>query len=95
VERAEAEAFLRARVARDWKRGGQHGHEGRSRRLLPAEQVDKIVEHWPDRRRWCAHVFVERQRVVAAEPSRRQVAELSPIAVRVTAHRLLPRRARR
>jgi len=31
------------------KRGGQHGHEGRYRRLLSPEQVDEIVEHWPDR----------------------------------------------
>jgi len=70
------------------KRGGQHGHEGRYRRLLPPEQVDGIVEHWPDRCRSCARAFAERERVDAAEPSRRQVAELPPIAVRVTEHRL-------
>ena len=70
------------------KRGGQHGHEGRYRRLLPPEQVDEIVEHWPDRCRSCAHEFAEAERVDAAEPSRRQVAELPPIAVRVTEHRL-------
>src|SRR6266705_6249770 len=70
------------------KRGGQHGHEGRCRRLLPPEQVDAIVEHWPDRCRSCARAFAERERVDAAEPSRRQVAELPPIVVRVTEHRL-------
>ena len=70
------------------KRGGQHGHEGRYRRLLPPEQVDEIVEHWPERCRSCAHEFAEAERVDAAEPSRRQVAELPPIAVRVTEHRL-------
>ena len=70
------------------KRGGQQGHEGRYRRLLPPEQVDGIVEHWPDRCRSCARVFAEGERVYAAEPSRRQVAELPPIAVRVTEHRL-------
>ena len=37
----------------DRKRGGQHGHEGRYRRLLPPEQVDEIVENWPDRCRSC------------------------------------------
>ena len=36
----------------------------------------------------CAHVFAEAERVDAAAPSRRQVAELPPIAVRVTEHRL-------
>ena len=70
------------------KRGGQRRHEGRYRRLLPSGQVDEIVEHWPDRCRSCAHAFADRERVDAAEPSRRQVAELPPIAVRVTEHRL-------
>jgi transposase len=70
------------------KRGGQHGHEGRYRRLLPPEQIDEIVEHWPDRCGACAHKFAEADRVDAAEPSRRQVAELPPIAVRMTEHRL-------
>jgi transposase len=70
------------------KRGGQHGHEGRYRRLLPPEQVDEVVEHWPDRCRSCAHEFAEADRVEAEEPSRRQVAELPAIAVRVTEHRL-------
>jgi transposase len=70
------------------KRGGQHGHEGRYRRLLPPERVDEIVEHWPERCRSCAHVFSEPECVDAAEPSRRQVAELPPIAVSVTEHRL-------
>jgi hypothetical protein len=58
------------------KRGRQHGHEGRYRQLLPPEQVDEIVEHWPDRCQSCARAFVECERVDAAEPSRRQVAEL-------------------
>jgi transposase len=70
------------------KRGGQHGHEGHYRRLLPPEQVDAIVEHWPDRCRSCAHAFAERERADAAEPWRRQLAELPAIAVRVTEHRL-------
>ena len=70
------------------KRGGQHGHEGRYRRLLPPEQVDEIVEHWPDRCGSCAHEFAEVDRLDAAEPSRRQIAELPPIVVRVSEHRL-------
>src|SRR5207245_393474 len=70
------------------KRGGQHGHEGRYRRLLPPGQVDEIVEHWPGRCGSCAHEFADADRVDAAEPSRRQAAELPPIAVRVTEHRL-------
>jgi transposase len=70
------------------KRGGQHGHEGRYRRLLPPEQVDEIVERWPVRCGSCAHAFAVADRVDVGEPGRRQVAELPPIAVRVTEHRL-------
>src|ERR671918_1017997 len=70
------------------KRGGQPGHEGRHRRLLPPEQVDEVVEHWPERCLACARLFAEWDLVDAAEPWRQQVAELPPIAVRVSEHRL-------
>jgi transposase len=70
------------------KRGAQPGHEGRNRRLLAPEQVDEVVDHWPERCRSCAHVFDRAELVDAADPWRQQVAELPPIAVRVTEHRL-------
>jgi transposase len=70
------------------KRGGQPGHEGRYRRLLPLERVDGVVEHWPERCHVCARAFDERELVDAAEPWRHQVAELPPIAIRVSEHRL-------
>lgn len=70
------------------KRGGQPGHEGSHRRLLPPEQVDEVIEHWPERCQACARVFAERELVDAVEPWRHQVAELPPIAVRVSEHRL-------
>jgi transposase len=70
------------------ERGGQPGHEGRHRRLLPPEHVDEVVEHWPERCRSCAHVFEATELVDAAEPWRHQVTELPRIAVRVTEHRL-------
>jgi transposase len=50
--------------------------------------VDEFVEHWPERCRSCAHEFAETERLDAIEPCRRQVAELPPIAVKVTEHRL-------
>ena len=59
------------------KRGGQHGHEGKYRRLLPPERVDEFVEHWPERCRSCAHEFVEsgaRRRGRAFSASGRGVA---------------------
>jgi transposase len=70
------------------RRGGQPGHEGRYRRLLSPEQVDEVVEHWPLRCHSCAHVFAAPELVDAMEPWRHQVAELPPIAVCVTEHRL-------
>jgi transposase len=70
------------------KPGGQRGHEGRFRRLLSPDQVDEVVEYWPERCGSCAHEFSEPDRVDAWEASRRQVAELPAIAVRVTEHRL-------
>jgi transposase len=70
------------------RRGGQPGHEGRSRRLLPLERVDEVVEHWPTRCARCAHPFGEGERVEAASPQHHQVFELPTIAVAVSEHRL-------
>jgi transposase len=70
------------------KRGGQPGHEGRFRRLLTPDQVDQVVEYWPERCRSCARVFDPSELVDTGELWRHQVAELPPIAVRVTEHRL-------
>ncbi len=69
-------------------RGGQPGHEGKNRPLLPLEQVDQVVEHWPERCRACARRFGEDERTDAAAPQRHQVCELPPIAVTVAEHRL-------
>lgn len=70
------------------ERGGQAGHEGSSRPLLPLEQVDEVVEHWPERCHACAHLFGEAERLDVAPPQRHQVVELPPVAVRVSEHRL-------
>jgi len=68
--------------------GGQPGHEGKNRRLLPLERIDEVVEHWPARCARCRHRFSEAERIDVASPQRHQVAELPPIAVQVTEHRL-------
>ena len=68
--------------------GGQPGHEGKNRRLLPLERVDEVVEHWPARCACCSHRFSEAERIDAAAPQRQQLAELPPISVRVAEHRL-------
>jgi transposase len=72
------------------KPGGQPGHPGAGRGLLPIEQVDEVIEHLPCRCRNCGHSLAGR---AARGPTRRhQVAELPEIAVRVTEHRLARRR---
>src|SRR5713101_8072723 len=58
--------------------GGQAGHEGRSRPLLPLERVDEVIEHWPGRCQVCARRFGEDERTDAASPQRHQVCELPP-----------------
>jgi len=68
------------------KAGGQPGHEGHGRPLLPAWAVDEFIEHWPASCA-CGHVFSEAERVALGEPARHQVEELPVIAVRVTEHR--------
>ena len=68
------------------KPGGQPGHEGHGRPMLPAWAVDELVDHWPSRC-GCGHVFSESDRVAVGKPVRRQVEELPVIAVRVIEHR--------
>lgn len=65
------------------KRGGQKGHKGAKRALLPADQVDAVAEHVPSRCCACDR----RLRGTDPEPRRRQIIELPPIKAEVTEHR--------
>jgi transposase len=68
--------------------GGQPGHAGRNRPLLPLERVDEVIDYWPERCQACARRFSEEERIDAAAPQRHQVSELPPIAVTVSEQRL-------
>jgi transposase len=68
------------------KPGGQPGHEGKGRPLLPAWAVEEVVEHWPTGCE-CGHVFCDAEHVAVGQPARHQVEELPVMAVRVTEHR--------
>jgi transposase len=68
--------------------GGQPGHEGKNRTVLPLEQVDEVVDHWPEHCPRCRHRFGEAERIDSSSPQRHQVSELPPIALMVTEHRL-------
>jgi transposase len=65
------------------KRGGQPGHQGSARKLLPAEAVDHIVEVRPAACSGCGH----RLRGADAQPVRHQVSEVPPVKVEVTEYR--------
>jgi transposase len=70
------------------KPGGQPGHKRNERSLLPAEQVDELVEHWPQ---WCADCHSEMPsagRIEIGEAERHQVTELPVAKAHVTEHRL-------
>jgi transposase len=67
--------------------GGQPGHPGHFRKLLPPDQVDRIVQHKPTACEHCAAKFPENTRWEVR--SRHQVTELPKPAVEVTEHQAL------
>jgi transposase len=71
-----------------WAAGGRAaGHRGSGRKLAPEEQVDEIVEHYPESCRGCGHRFSEGERQPSRRFGRRQRAELPPITVIVSEQR--------
>jgi transposase len=67
------------------QRGGQPGHPPHQRAVLPPEEVDEIVAHWPTHCRQCAGPLLLQP---AGEPVRHQVTELPPVRAVVTEHQL-------
>ena len=88
----------RARCGSDRKKsgrkpGGQPGHQGYWRGLVPPERVDEVAPLYPSRCRHCERLFSGRDRTGAAqgEPQRHQVTELPKIEAHITeyqCHRL-------
>jgi transposase len=70
------------------KRGGQPGHRGAYRALLPFEQVDEIVPVVPERCRHCEQPFPGTAAPRRSRVWRHQVVELLPLAVRVTEYQI-------
>jgi transposase len=73
-------------------RGGQPGHRGVFRALLPVEQVDALVAVVPERCRHCGQPFPEPAARRRGRVWRHQVVELLPLAVRVTEYQMVMRR---
>jgi transposase len=74
------------------KRGGQPGHPGACRALLPVEQVDEVVAVVPECCRHCQQPFPERASRRGSRVWRHQIVELLPVAVRVTEYQMGVRR---
>ena len=67
------------------KVGGQPGHPGHSRPLVPTERVNATVDLVPEACRHCRHALRTRDDV--GEPRRHQVTELPPIEAHITEYR--------
>jgi transposase len=88
--RAEARARAKELMRREGeqrKAGGQTGHRGAGRELRPEDQVDEVVDHYPDACGGCGRAFTVQERQAKRRFGRHQVAELPPISVLVTEHR--------
>jgi transposase len=88
--RAEARAKAKELMRREGERrkaGGQPGHRGAGRELKPEDQVDEIVDHFPDACGGCGRRFDEEQRRPGGRFGRHQVCELPPISVIFSEHR--------
>jgi transposase len=68
--------------------GAQPGHPAHQRALVPADEADVIVSHWPRQCRRCQAALAPEQAPVVGEPVRHQVTELPPVRAHVTEHRL-------
>jgi transposase len=69
----------------DRRRGGQPGHKGKARTLVPAEKVAHFEEHFPSHCANCGHDLPEDP---DPEPGRYQVTEVPRIVPEVTEHRM-------
>ena len=77
---------LRGRRRKSRRRpGGQPGHPGHWRDLVPADRVNATVDLQPPRCRHCQHALRRGDEVDA--PRRHQVTELPPIAAHITEYR--------
>ncbi len=88
--RAEARAKakeLQRKEGERRKQGGQLGHRGAGRELVPSDQMDEIVDHYPEVCGGCERRFEPEQQQPGGRFGRHQVAELPPISVIFTEHR--------
>jgi transposase len=66
------------------KRGGQPGHRGSQRALVPPEAVDAVVDHFPPE---CVNCWQALPMTPDPSPQRYQTTELPPVKPHTTEHR--------
>ena len=74
------------------KRGGQPGHHGSFRALVPVEQVDEVVVVAPEVCRHCGQPFSDKELGRPSQVWRHQVVEVLTPTVRVTEYQMQVRR---
>jgi transposase len=89
--RQEARERAKELARKDGKKkreaGGQPGHPGSGRGLLPEDRMQDTVHHYPDDCSGCGREFTDGEKVPRHGPGRHQVAELPPTAVFYIEHR--------
>ena len=88
--RQEAREKAKELARKDGQRrkvGGQDGHPGAGRELLPLGQMQEVVDHYPEECSGCGREFTDSEKVPRHGPGRHQVAELPATAVVYCEHR--------
>jgi len=68
------------------QRGGQKGHPGHGRDLLPSESCEEVIDHHPDQCGQCGSSLSGANE--GAEPWRHQIVDIPPMTPIVVEHRL-------
>ncbi len=68
------------------KQGAQPGHKGATRALLPVDEVDQVLTHFPKNCRRCRRVLKAKAEPGDPEPRRHQVWEAPRVEPTVTEH---------
>lgn len=69
------------------KPGGQPGHKGSNRELIPVEQVDDLIDYYPEECKNCGKVLPQDETASeVGEPFRWQIAEVETIKPIITEH---------
>jgi len=82
--RAERRA-AKAKERSGKKRGGQPGHDGSQRALVPLEEVDEVIDHFPSE---CENCFTSLSPTPDPSPWRYQTTEIPPTPPVTAEHRV-------